>query len=146
MCLVAHQACKMAQIEAQCSRQTQLSEGILQAILNEHKKKKSENYSIKSSQQSWLSAADSLWVHKKLLTEVRLDKWAFHYLQDTAENILVFSGKFDTALNDITQYNCQSLTKDQLPAITPTYVFACSGWVVWEGHGKICEAISSTSF
>lgn len=70
MCIVAHQACQMAQSEAQCSRQTQLSEGTLQVIFNEHKKKKSENYSSKSSQQSWLSAADSLWVHKKLLTEV----------------------------------------------------------------------------
>lgn len=68
MHLVAHQARKMAEIEAQCSRQTQLSKGTLQALLNEHKKKKSENYSSMSSQQNWLSAADSLWVHKKLLT------------------------------------------------------------------------------
>lgn len=70
MCLAAHQAHKMAEIETQCSRPTQLPEGTLQAILNEHKMKKSEKYSSMSSQQSWLSTADSLWVHKKLPTGV----------------------------------------------------------------------------
>lgn len=83
-----------------------------------------------SSQQSRLSAADSLWVHKRLLTGVRLDKLALHNLQDMPQNMLVFSGNFDTALGEITRYDCQSLTQCQLPATTPTHVFACSGGVV----------------
>lgn len=61
------------------------------------------------------------------------------------QNMLVFSENFDTVLDEITQYDCQSLkvTQGQLPATTPTYLFA---WVVWKVLGKIREAISSTSF
>lgn len=65
------------------------------------------------------------------LEEVRLDKLAFHDLQDMAQNTVVFSGNFDTALDEITRYYCRSLTQCQLPATTPTCVFACSGWVMW---------------